>query len=191
MSQVNERLIQQQLERQSRDIESTLRFHKVQVRVTGGEVSPRWTSYDLQLPLGQRVNRVMNLSDELALALEVSDVRIHRRGGRLQIQVPRENGRRVSLADLLESQASETFPPVTATLGVAESGRPLLLRMPSPDVAHVMIAGTTGSGKTALLRTIALSLAWGTPSAGCSSSPSTPKGGGWRRWPRCPTVSRT
>ena len=162
-SQENERLIQQQLERQSSNIESALRFHKVQARVTGGAVSPRWTSFDLQLPLGQRVNRVLNLSDELALALDVSDVRISRQGGRLQIQVPRETPRRVSLPELLEAHAAREVPPITATLGMAESGRPLLLRMPSPDVAHVMVAGTTGSGKTVLLKTIALSLAWQNP----------------------------
>jgi S-DNA-T family DNA segregation ATPase FtsK/SpoIIIE len=178
MSQFNERLIQKQLERQSSDIESALRFHKVQARVTGGEVSPRWTSFDLQLPLGQRVNRVMNLSDELALALQVSDVRIRRRGGRLQIQVPREAGRRVNLPDLLAAHADDDFPPITAVLGVAESGRPLLLRMPSPDVAHVMIAGTTGSGKTALLRTIALSLAWRNPQRRLQLVPIDPKGRG-------------
>jgi S-DNA-T family DNA segregation ATPase FtsK/SpoIIIE len=40
-----------------------------------------------------------------------------------------------------------------------ETGLPLLLRLPSPDVAHVLIAGTTGSGKTALARSMALSLA--------------------------------
>jgi S-DNA-T family DNA segregation ATPase FtsK/SpoIIIE len=49
-------------------------------------------------------------------------------------------------------------PPCTAVLGLEEEGVPLLLRLSSPDVAHVLIAGTTGSGKTALARTMALSL---------------------------------
>jgi S-DNA-T family DNA segregation ATPase FtsK/SpoIIIE len=40
-----------------------------------------------------------------------------------------------------------------------ERGIPLLLRLPSPEVAHVLVAGTTGSGKTALVRSMALSLA--------------------------------
>ena len=50
-------------------------------------------------------------------------------------------------------------PPVTAVLGLDQEGVPLLLRLPSPNVAHVLIAGTTGSGKTALARTIVASLA--------------------------------
>jgi S-DNA-T family DNA segregation ATPase FtsK/SpoIIIE len=50
-------------------------------------------------------------------------------------------------------------PPVTAVLGLDGEGVPLLLRLPSPNVAHVLLAGTTGSGKTALARTMVASLA--------------------------------
>lgn len=159
----DEKSVRQHLERQSTHIEHALHFHKVQARVTGGAVSPRWVTFDLQLPLGQRVNRVLNLGDELALALDVSDVRISRHGGRIQVQVPRETPHQTVLQDMLEQYAENEIPPVTAILGLAESGQPLLLRMPSPDVAHVMVAGTTGSGKTALLKSIALSLAWKNP----------------------------
>jgi S-DNA-T family DNA segregation ATPase FtsK/SpoIIIE len=50
-------------------------------------------------------------------------------------------------------------PPATAVLGIEETGTPLLLRLSSPDVVHVLLAGTTGSGKTALARTVLASLA--------------------------------
>jgi S-DNA-T family DNA segregation ATPase FtsK/SpoIIIE len=50
-------------------------------------------------------------------------------------------------------------PLGTAVLGLADDGAPLLLRLPSPDVAHVLVAGTTGSGKTALMQSLVLSLA--------------------------------
>ena len=50
------------------------------------------------------------------------------------------------------------MPPVTAILGLDTEGIPLLLRLPSPNVAHVLIAGTTGSGKTALARAMVASL---------------------------------
>jgi DNA segregation ATPase FtsK/SpoIIIE-like protein len=49
---------------------------------------------------------------------------------------------------------------VTAVLGIADDGVPILIRLPSPDVAHILVAGTTGSGKTALLRAMVLSLAY-------------------------------
>ena len=39
-------------------------------------------------------------------------------------------------------------------LGLDEEGTPLLLRLPSPDIVHVLVAGTTGSGKTALARSL-------------------------------------
>ncbi len=61
---------------------------------------------------------------------------------------------------LLTLQKSlEQVPSCTAVLGVEESGQPLLLRLPAANVVHVLIAGTTGSGKTALARTMLASLA--------------------------------
>jgi len=177
-SQLAEALVRQQLERQSLDIERALHFHKVQARVTGGAVTPRWVNFDLQLPLGQRVNRVLGLADEIALALDASDVRISRHGGQIRIQVPREAPHKVGLANLLEQGTAEGIPPLTAVLGMAESGRPLLLRLPAPDVAHVMVAGTTGSGKTALLRSMGLSLAWQNPQRRLQVALVDPKGRG-------------
>ena len=51
-----------------------------------------------------------------------------------------------------------SVPPNCAILGMDEGAVPLLLRIDSPDVAHALLSGTTGSGKTALLRTLLLSL---------------------------------
>jgi S-DNA-T family DNA segregation ATPase FtsK/SpoIIIE len=63
------------------------------------------------------------------------------------------------LCQRLAAQARDAIPPHTAVLGLDQEGVPLLLRLPSPNVAHVLIAGTTGSGKTALARSIVTSLA--------------------------------
>jgi S-DNA-T family DNA segregation ATPase FtsK/SpoIIIE len=62
----------------------------------------------------------------------------------------------VQLLDLCRRLAYT--PPCSPVLGLDESGTPLLLNLPSPDVAHALICGTTGSGKTALARGMALSL---------------------------------
>jgi S-DNA-T family DNA segregation ATPase FtsK/SpoIIIE len=75
----------------------------------------------------------------------------------VQIDVPREDGQVVRLLSLCKRL--KEVPKQTAILGMDETGMPLLLRLPSPEVAHVLVAGTTGSGKTALARSIALSLA--------------------------------
>ena len=58
-------------------------------------------------------------------------------------------------------------------------GRRLLLRLPSPEVAHVLVAGTTGSGKTALLRALVLSLALYNPQGALQVALIDPKGRGF------------
>jgi S-DNA-T family DNA segregation ATPase FtsK/SpoIIIE len=76
--------------------------------------------------------------------------------------VPLAKGKVVPLLPLCQRLAAggrDAIPPHTAVLGLDQEGVPLLLRLPSPNVAHVLIAGTTGSGKTALARSIVMSLA--------------------------------
>ncbi len=75
----------------------------------------------------------------------------------MQIEVPRADPQSVRLLQL--SRRVNDIPRQSAILGLDESGLPLILRLSSPEVAHVLIAGTTGSGKTALARSMALSLA--------------------------------
>ena len=73
------------------------------------------------------------------------------------MEVPRVKTEPVRLLPLCNRLA--LIPPYTAVLGVEENGTPLLVRLTAPDVAHILIAGTTGSGKTALARTLITSLA--------------------------------
>ncbi|MBL8057351.1 MAG: DNA translocase FtsK [Anaerolineales bacterium] len=142
---------------QSDRIERVLASHRVPARVNGGTVSPRWIRFHLTPALGARVATVRNLSEELALALGAADVRVARDGEQLAVEVPRPDAEPVRLLPLLKSVGG--VPPLTACLGLAEDGRPLLIRLPSPDVAHVLVAGTTGSGKTDLMRAMLVSLA--------------------------------
>lgn len=145
------------LEYQADQIEMVLTSHRVPGRVTGGVVTPRWVSYRVLPEISSKVSKIMSLSEEMALRLGAQRVRISRQGAVLQVDVPREDGKAVRLTNLL--QRVQEVPKQTAILGMDETGLPLLLRLPSPDVAHVLIAGTTGSGKTALARSMALSLA--------------------------------
>jgi len=161
-----------------------LTTHKAPARVTGGVVTPRAVQFYLAPALGTKINRVQSLVEELALALGVSSVRVSRQGGSMQLEIPRDDARPVKLLSLMAALALGTphttaltephaqrpaksaampawsrIPPATAVLGLCDDGAPLLLRLPSPEVAHVLIAGCTGSGKTALSQTIILSLA--------------------------------
>ncbi len=145
------------LEYQADQIEMVLSSHRVPGRVTGGIVTPRWVSYQVLPEITTKISRIIALSEELALRLGAQRVRISRQGAAVQVDVPREDGQVVRLLSLC--QRLKELPRQTAVLGLDESGIPLLLRLPSPEVAHVLVAGTTGSGKTALVRSMALSLA--------------------------------
>ena len=84
-------------------------------------------------------------------------MRVHRQGGRIHVEVPRQEAEMVRLVPL--SARLGEIPRQAAVLGLDDAGVPLLLRLPSPEVCHVLVAGTTGSGKTALARTMVVSLA--------------------------------
>jgi len=149
--------MRQLLELQADRIEMVLAHYKAPARVAGGVVTPRWVQFHLTPALGTRLQRVQALADDLALALGASHVRVSRHGAALQVEVPRPDPQPVRLLDVCRRLPA--VPLGTAVLGLADDGAPLLLRLPSPDVAHVLVAGTTGSGKTALVQTILLSLA--------------------------------
>jgi S-DNA-T family DNA segregation ATPase FtsK/SpoIIIE len=151
-----------QLEYQSNQIEMVLATHKAPGHITGGVVTPRTIQFHLSPASGIRINKVQALADELAMALGVPSVRVTRPAHLpcMQLEVPREDAHPVQLLQMMTQLARhESLSPATAVLGMCEDGAPLLIRLPSPDVAHILISGTTGSGKTALAQTIILSLA--------------------------------
>jgi S-DNA-T family DNA segregation ATPase FtsK/SpoIIIE len=161
--------MRRQLHFQADRIEMVLSSHKVPARVTGGTVTPRLVRFHLSTPLGVKVRQVSGLAEEIAMSLGAPSCRVYREQGQVEVEVPREQGQVVHLMALARRLAQEgprgpgTVPPATAVLGLDHEGVPLLLRLPSPNVAHVLVAGTTGSGKTALLRTIVASLALHNP----------------------------
>lgn len=150
--------MRQMLEYQADRIEAVLAHHKIPARVTGGTVTPRWIRFQVAPALGARIASITGLAEELAAALNAPTVRVARQGATIAVEVPRDDPHPVRLRPLL--QGLHNVPPVTAVLGIADDGVPLLIRLPSPDVAHILVAGTTGSGKTALLRAMVLSLAY-------------------------------
>ncbi|HET89243.1 MAG TPA: DNA translocase FtsK [Chloroflexi bacterium] len=162
--------MRKQLEFQADRIEAVLALHKVEARVTGGTVTPRWVRFQVLPAVGAKISHIKSLSEELAAALDVSNCRVSRRGAAVDVEIPRDDPQPVRLLPLYHQLTDPTthqpaIPPITAALGLSEDGVPLLIRLPSPDVAHILVAGTTGSGKTVLLQSIVLSLAManGTP----------------------------
>ncbi len=145
------------LDMQADRIEMVLASHRVHARVRGGKITPRAIKFELVTPLGTRVQKVSVLAEELALALGVPHVDVKRRRGVLEIEIPRQDRRPIPLERL--ARKVRRVPRATSLLGVDDEGVPLLLRLDSPDVAHVLVAGTTGSGKTVLMRIMGLTLA--------------------------------
>ena len=145
------------LEMQADRIETVLARHHVQARVEGGEVTPRFVRFRLIPDGATKVNKITALADEIAMELDQREARIYREGAALQVEVP--NTQPISVRLLPLCGRLHRVPAFTAILGLEPDGTPLMLRLPAPDVAHVLVVGTTGSGKTALARTLLASLA--------------------------------
>lgn len=174
------------LETQADAIDELLARHKVQAHVQGGVVTPRFVQFHVVPEAGAKVRHVTALADEIALTLGMREARVYRKGPAINVEVPREQTEPVRLLPLTDRLA--TVPACTAVLGVEEDGTPLLVRLPAPDVAHILIAGTTGSGKTALARTLLTSLAMHNRQSQVQLVLIDPKGRGFGPLARLPHV---
>ena len=149
---------------QADKIEMVLAAHKAPARVWGGRLTPRTIQFHLAPAANTKLTKLEALTEEVALALGTSSARLTRTNGTLSLEVPRSDSRFVSLAELDQRLSQDDglrralTCAGTAILGLDAEGVPLLLRLSSPDVAHCLIAGTTGSGKTELARTLITSL---------------------------------
>ena len=120
---------------------------------------PSLITYHFRPEEGVRQSKVLNLVDDLALALKVQCIMIkpavEKRA--LGIQVPRHDPELVSLGDILNTENYiESQSPLTLTLGLSEKGEPVcedLAQMP-----HLLLAGSTGSGKSVCLNTFICSI---------------------------------
>ncbi|HEX2479646.1 MAG TPA: DNA translocase FtsK 4TM domain-containing protein [Geminicoccaceae bacterium] len=129
---------------------------------------PVVTLYELEPAPGTRAARVISLADDIARSLCAMSVRVAVVPGRnvIGIELPNEQRETVFLRDLLSSPAYEdTAARLTLALGKDISGEPVvvdLARMP-----HLLIAGTTGSGKSVALNAMILSLLYRLPPDQC------------------------
>jgi S-DNA-T family DNA segregation ATPase FtsK/SpoIIIE len=142
-------------------VERVASEHGAPLQITGGQVLPHVVILHVgQLAPGVKVGRVNALHEEFALALRVPGVLIMRRPDGLSIEIPRVDAKSVTLGFFLGQAGAKGIRPEphTALLGLGSDGRPLLLHIPAPEVAHVLIAGQTGSGKTELIKTMLVSL---------------------------------
>ncbi|MFN8497019.1 MAG: DNA translocase FtsK [Anaerolineae bacterium] len=178
----------QRLEAQADRLEAVLHSHKVRAQIQGGVVTPSLVRFRVLPAPGVKVAQIARLSEELALALGSQACRVTRRDAFVELEFTRSKPRAVHLAALMVRVLPP--PPATALLGIDADGLPMLLRLSSPDVAHVLIAGTTGSGKTALARTMIASLAVYNPPSEVGLVLIDPKGRGYEPFAALPHLAR-
>ena len=132
----------------------TLAEFGVDATVSGQISGPRVTRYELQLAPGTKVAKVAALKDDLSYALATTEIRILAPIPGKQavgVEVPNLSPRLVTLGDIFD-ELPATASPLSVWLGKDISGNSVwtdLARMP-----HLLIAGTTGSGKSGCINTI-------------------------------------
>jgi S-DNA-T family DNA segregation ATPase FtsK/SpoIIIE len=143
-------------------LEKTCLDFGIKIKVVGIHTGPVITQYEVSLETGLRLNKVTNLADDLALNLRVSSVRVVAPlPGRntVGIEVPNEIRQAVRLKELVAATAST--PKVSKFklplfVGKDVEGRPLAYDLAT--MPHLLIAGSTGTGKSVCLNTIIISL---------------------------------
>jgi len=132
------------------------------VRVTPGDVhtGPVITRYDVYPAPGVRVERIQNLDKNIALNLKALSVRILAPvpgKGCVGVEVPNKHPQSVYIRDILESQDwANTKAEIPIALGKEVSGKPLIADL--TKMPHLLIAGSTGSGKTVCINAVITSL---------------------------------
>lgn len=149
-----------QLEEMSRDVELRLQDFGVDAKVVAVHPGPVVTRFELQLAAGTKVSRISNLAKDLARSLSVTSVRVVEvipGKSVIGLELPNENREIVRLREILSSQQYDNArSPVTLALGKDIAGHPVIVDL--AKMPHLLVAGTTGSGKSVCLNAMLLSL---------------------------------
>jgi len=149
-------------------LESVLEDFSIGGQITKVRPGPVVTLYEFEPAPGVKSSRIVNLSDDIARSMSAISVRVAVIPGRnvLGIELPNSNRETVYLRELLASESYEQSPAgLTLVLGKDIGGGPIIVdlsRMP-----HLLIAGTTGSGKSVAINTLILSLLYRLPPEQC------------------------
>ena len=157
---VNDNAMLESIKQTAIQLENTLLDFNIEAKVTGVSRGPVITRYELELAAGTRVSKISNLTDNIALALASESVRIIAPiPGRsvIGIEIPNKVRNAVCLRDVLESSDfRQSKLDIPFVLGKGIYGNNVVSDM--SEAPHLLVAGTTGSGKSVCLSTIILSL---------------------------------
>ena len=141
----------------------------VKGRISGIYPGPVITLFELEPARGTKSSRVVGLADDIARSMSAVSARVAVVPGRdaIGIELPNPKREIVALRGILESDASrDSQAALPLALGKSIGGEPIvvdLARMP-----HLLIAGTTGSGKSVAINTMILSLLYRLPASQCN-----------------------
>ncbi|MEE9452613.1 MAG: DNA translocase FtsK 4TM domain-containing protein, partial [Gammaproteobacteria bacterium] len=151
---------QVQLEALSRAVEQCLLDFGVTVHVTAVNPGPVVTRFELQLAPGLKVSKISGLAKDIARSLSVISVRVVEViAGKsvIGLELPNEHREMVRLCDVLATeQYDQARSPLSLALGVDIAGHPVIVDL--AKMPHLLVAGTTGSGKSVGLNAMLLSL---------------------------------
>jgi S-DNA-T family DNA segregation ATPase FtsK/SpoIIIE len=157
---VNHKDRRQTLEDMTELLESTLATFKVDAQVVEISSGPAVTRFELKLAPGIKVNKVLALSDDLALALEAYRVRIEAPipgKAAVGIEVPNKVREDVCLREVIDSEPFQNSrSKLTIALGKTVTGDTLVADL--AGMPHLLIAGATGSGKTVCVNSLIASI---------------------------------
>ncbi|WP_264435483.1 DNA translocase FtsK [Coxiella endosymbiont of Dermacentor marginatus] len=148
------------LQQRSRELELRLADFGVQAQVVAVHPGPVVTRFELELAAGTKVNRVTNLAKDLARSLSVISVRVVEvilGKSAIGIELPNKVREIVTLYEVLSSkQYQHARSSLTLALGKDIAGHPVIVDL--AKMPHLLVAGTTGSGKSVSLHAMLLSL---------------------------------
>jgi S-DNA-T family DNA segregation ATPase FtsK/SpoIIIE len=155
-TRAGENEVRQNIER----LEAAFQSFGVSVNISNATRGPSVTRYEAGLDPGVKLNRLTSLADDIALSLGTSGVRIAAMPNRIStvgIEVPNKNISKVHLRDVIESQEfTGARSKLTFAIGKDISGESIVGDI--PKLPHMLVAGTTGSGKSVCLNSIILSI---------------------------------
>lgn len=154
----------QRIERNTKVLKQTFQSFGVDVEIKRAILGPAVTKYELHPAIGVKVSKIVNLSDDLALALAAKDIRIEAPipgKSLIGIEVPNQKVSTVSFRSIIEEQRKKPQKPLEVPLGRDISGK--LVTADLGKMPHLLIAGSTGSGKSVAINVIITSLLMNCP----------------------------
>lgn len=150
----------EELEGVSRLVEAKLADFNIEARVVGVFPGPVITRFELDLAPGVKVSKITTLAKDLARAMSAISVRVVEvipGKSVIGLELPNKNREMVRLSEVISCQSFQgSESPLTMVLGADISGKPVIVDL--AKMPHLLVAGTTGSGKSVGVNVMILSL---------------------------------